>query len=40
MRFATRWLAADDHVTAPDGSEVRILVGLARRRAGALPVAP
>ncbi len=30
MRFATRWLAADDHVTAPDGSEVRILVGLAR----------
>jgi mannose-6-phosphate isomerase-like protein (cupin superfamily) len=29
MRFATRSLPADDDAIAPDGSEVRILVGLA-----------
>jgi mannose-6-phosphate isomerase-like protein (cupin superfamily) len=29
MRFVTRRLPADDQVIAPDGSEVRILVGLA-----------
>ena len=29
MRFATRRLPAADHVIAPDGSEVRVLVGLA-----------
>ncbi len=29
MRFATRRLPADEDVIAPDGSEVRLLVGLA-----------
>ena len=29
MRFATRRLSDSDHVMAPDGSEVRVLVGLA-----------
>ncbi len=29
MRFATRRLSPVDHVIAPDGSEVRVLVGLA-----------